>query len=201
MRMNNDDDFLHSLSLALAEKFYKTFTTTPNPQRMWVAALQFCLLPRNIEDLDALDSLDVPLEQLLEKPIDGRLMIYELADVSNLDNFPLEQRRHRLWRTHRDEMNRTGLSDEHLVHVRFRLRDMDLYFLPIPVRKRDLLEVGNNGLQNTRRVTALENRGVMKINQAIALESAISTKFRCPLGEDDKKIKREWAIKAAKCNQ
>ncbi|KDR71252.1 hypothetical protein GALMADRAFT_254071 [Galerina marginata CBS 339.88] len=131
MRMNNDDDFLQSLGLALAEEFYKTFTTTPNPKRMWVAHLQLCLVPYNPEDMDALNSLDVPLEPLLEKHIDGMLAICDLGDCSNLDKFPLEQCRHRLWQTYRDKMNRTGFKDDHVVLVRFGYRDMDFYFLPI----------------------------------------------------------------------
>ncbi|KDR67220.1 hypothetical protein GALMADRAFT_147232 [Galerina marginata CBS 339.88] len=192
-RLNDSQEFRDSLRVALAEKYYKVFTTSPNPTKMWVVATYVGLRPRDGQDFKALGSPKVPIASLLKKKMPGELIIYKMTDLSNMENHPINDRARAMWRQSRDRLDNTGFTDSHAILVLFVYNDEIQYLLLEVVSPQDLQDVQTRAdASGDWRQMDLPNPGIERVNHFLTT-GELSKKFRSPMSDGDKKSVREAA--------
>ncbi|KDR77758.1 hypothetical protein GALMADRAFT_138817 [Galerina marginata CBS 339.88] len=108
-RLDADPWFSEYLHMDVVESFYDSFSE--NPRKMWIIVVNFGLYPTSHEDYKALDSKDIPLSTLLEKPMVGQLLISDFQDVSDQTNLPFLNTTRATWQKVRDNLDQLKHPD------------------------------------------------------------------------------------------
>ncbi|KDR77743.1 hypothetical protein GALMADRAFT_245853 [Galerina marginata CBS 339.88] len=108
-RLDADPKFSECLQMDLVESFFNSFSE--NPRKMWIILVNFGIYPVSHEDFKALDSKDIPMSTLLDKPIVGQLMIFNFEDVSDQTGLPHLNIIRDTWQRVRDNLDRSKYQD------------------------------------------------------------------------------------------
>jgi len=188
--VNADKDILPSLRLMLVADFYAKFTSTnPEPRKMWVVSAIAGICPHNANHLKELEDEKIPLGSLSGKQMMGGLRFADVIDISNTTDHPLDDRSRVIWQAYRDDMDKLGYLDAHVVLAKFSYWDQTLLMIPFAVSPKDLAFYGMGGLENPKMLKQLN----ALINQE-ALGGKNPKKWSCLLGDNDKKHARDWAL-------
>ncbi|KDR74426.1 hypothetical protein GALMADRAFT_250368 [Galerina marginata CBS 339.88] len=189
-RIHGDQGFLPFIRLALLAELYHKFTSAnPQPQKVCVVRAVMSIQPRDATHLKALEDIDIPLTSLFGKEMMGSFLFIDVVDISNTTVHPLDDRSKAIWQAHRDEINKEGHLDAHVVLAKFDYWNQTVLMVPFAVSSLDLEDHSAGGLENPKMLRELN----AAINRE-ALEGTNLKKRLCVLGDNDKKHVRIHAV-------
>lgn len=149
--VSTNKDISPSLKLTLVAEFYHKFTShNPEPRKMWIVCAITSICPRNPNDLKELEDADIPLSSLSAKQMMGSLLFVDICDISDTTVHPLDDRSRAIWQAFRDDMDKMGHPEAHVVLVKFTYWKQTLLMFPLAITQEDLVFYGKGGLENPR---------------------------------------------------
>jgi len=146
--INADEVILPALRLALLAEFYPKFASTnPEPRKMWIVSALVAICPHDSNHLKELEDENIPLSSLFGKQMMGGLLFVDVIDISD---HPLDDRSRAIWRAHRDDIDKEGFPEAHVVLAKFNYWNQTLMMVPFAVSRQDLAFCGIGGLENPR---------------------------------------------------
>jgi len=117
---------------------------------MWVISATAVICPRDINHLNELEDEDIPLSSLSGKKMMGSFLFVDIIDISNTTDHPLDDQSRAIWQAYRDDMDKQGYSEAHVVLAKFSYWNKTLLMVPFAVSRKDLAFYGIGGLENPR---------------------------------------------------
>ena len=74
----------------------------------------------------------------------------DIFDISNTTDYPLDDRSRAIWQAFRDDMDKEGYPEAHVVLAKFDYWGQTLLMVPFAVSREDLVFYGIGGLENPR---------------------------------------------------
>ncbi|KDR67403.1 hypothetical protein GALMADRAFT_258355 [Galerina marginata CBS 339.88] len=194
-RMNVNADLMRAIGLALGEELLPAFTAASDNRKMWVACANLFISPCEEENIKSLISTDIPFKDLLDKPMQGRVKIVGLSDVTDM-NTSIDDRDRVLWQKLRDDMDRSGYRDTtYIVLLQFGYNKKGVFNMPFAVRADDLARIRKDQEIGKKNNDTPFKPYLFLANRVLAsLEDSKGRPMRCVLGEHDKTLLREWSI-------
>ncbi|KDR67402.1 hypothetical protein GALMADRAFT_232068 [Galerina marginata CBS 339.88] len=195
-RMNLNADLMRAIGLALGEELLPAFTAASDNRKMWVACANLYISPdEEGEDFKLLTSPDIPLKALLDKPMQGRVKLVGINDVTDM-NIPIGDRIRVLWQKLRDDMDRSGYRDTaYVALLQFGYNKSGVFFMPFSVYADDLARIRKDQEIGKQNNDTTFKPFLFIANRVLgSLEDSKGRPMRCALGEHDKILLREWSI-------
>ncbi|KDR79723.1 hypothetical protein GALMADRAFT_223800 [Galerina marginata CBS 339.88] len=141
-RITMDLDFNRHIQVSVAEAFFDILLQSSNADRkMWVFAVNIFLCPIKEEHVAALASPDIPLAELLQVPMVGKLIASKFVDISDQEQYPLHIPVRDNWQKVRDTADNNGMADIIFPIVTFKYLGTQFFAAYPPIPRQNLVKI------------------------------------------------------------